>query len=226
MKVYCAAGILLAAVTLAQNFNSGTQTITVSGSTITVGGTNAATITVGSNTITVGGATTTSDDAADSTADADADADSGDSADDADADADDNEDGEEDDADTTAAPDSDGATISGYTHTPTTLTYGSSKIVLGPSAAEADSNSAAAASVTVSYAGNATMTTHAPEAPSSEGDNGGASPTVPATATPQGPTSSLDAAPTDASPPHSGAAIIRSAGGLLALMGAGLAYIL
>ncbi|KAJ3568585.1 hypothetical protein NPX13_g6369 [Xylaria arbuscula] len=64
--MHTASGLLLLAAcrALAQNFNSGsftgTATLTISGSTVTVGGTNAATFVVGSNTITVGGASSTS----------------------------------------------------------------------------------------------------------------------------------------------------------------------
>ncbi|KAI2630146.1 hypothetical protein GGS21DRAFT_492259 [Xylaria nigripes] len=202
---------IMAATSIAQNFNSGTQTITVSGNTITVGGTNVATITVGSNTFTVGSTTSSADDG-DASATADA-VDDGDS-----------------DAAATAADDdgddTDGATVSGYTNTPTTLTYGSSKIVLGPSAgAQADSVTPGASSG-FSYSANGTFGGIQPTGGNSgSSDNGGdVTPSATATAVPSGPTTSLDAAPTDA--PSSGAAGLESAGGLLALMGAGLLYIL
>ncbi|KAI1439148.1 hypothetical protein GGR50DRAFT_3545 [Xylaria sp. CBS 124048] len=222
--------LLAASAAVAQNLGSGTQTITVSGSAITVGGTNAATITVGSNTFTVNAASSTSGDDASATADAD-DAvstdDGTDDADDAD-DADDTaDDGEDEDGDTTEGDD--GATISGYTHTPTTLTYGSSKIVLGPSAG-AD---AATSGISAGFSNSANFTGSVPitKGPGFGGNNPSASKpsgsiSVSATATPQGPTTTVEAAPTDAPHSHSGAAVLKSAGSLMALVGAGLAYLL
>lgn len=102
MQVSSALVLLAASRALAQNFNSGsftgTATLTISGSTVTVGGTNAATFVVGSSTITVGGASSTS-----SSDDASATASSDDDGND-----DSNDDSSDDNNDDTSSDSSDG----------------------------------------------------------------------------------------------------------------------
>ncbi|KAI0535103.1 hypothetical protein GGR58DRAFT_25779 [Xylaria digitata] len=211
MKAPCALPLVAATGALAQNFNSGsftgTATVTISGSTYTVGGTNAATFTIGSSTVTVGGTSTdSSTDAAVTTAASD----DGTSSD---------EEASDDSSSSAAASSSSGSgnnnfdsLTSGYTGSPITVEFGSSTITLGSYASGGFSNSA-----------NATATFRSSSTADSGSDAGTTDGSGSATATPSGPTTSLPIATT---PPNSGAGAVEVTSGLLGLIGLVAAFVL
>ncbi|RWA14710.1 hypothetical protein EKO27_g399 [Xylaria grammica] len=220
MKAPFALPFVAATGALAQNFNSGsftgTATLTISGSTVTVGGTNVATFTVGSSTITVGGTSSTSSD--DATATTSSDSDDGTSSSESDEDAGDNNSSSSAAASSASSSGSGNnnfdSLTSGYTGSPITVEFGSSTITLGSYASGGFSNSA-----------NATATTGSSTAGVSGGgsDAGSTDGSGSATATPSGPTTSLAIATT---PPNSGANTVQAATGVLALIGLALAFIM
>ncbi|KAI0551547.1 hypothetical protein F4679DRAFT_538320 [Xylaria curta] len=217
--VYAIPLTAVATVVVAQNFNSGsfsgTATFTVSGSTVTVGGTNAATFVVGSSTITVGGASSTAS-SSDSTVSAASD--SSDS-DDGTSSAEDDEDTSDDDSDADATSGTGNSVIDGFISTYSggvlTLPLSSATITLG------SFTLAPSAGFGAAFPFNATVTRTV--TPSSNGADSTGSDSGEATATPSGPSSSLGiitAVPTASS----GSA--KSFSTVLMFLGAALTYLL
>ncbi|TRX95736.1 hypothetical protein FHL15_003290 [Xylaria flabelliformis] len=210
-------------VVVGQNFNSGsfsgTATFTISGSAVTVGGTNAATFVVGSSTITVGGASSTA-----SSSDAAVSAASDDSSSDSDADSDGTSsaqaEDEDDDSDAAAATSSTGNSIidgfiSTYSGGLLTLPLSSATITLG-------SFTLAPSAGFGAFPFNATTTRTV--TPSVSGADSTGSDSGEATATPSGPSTSLGII-TDV-PTATSTGTAKSLSTVLIFLGAAITYLL